>query len=450
MAHILLVDDDMPYRSALSQLLSDAGHAVVEAEDGLVAQNCLNTPNNFDLTISDIRMPKCDGVQFLRWSKSKSRMPVILITGFSEILETAEASRIGADGFLAKPFKFDEIQSLISEVLRGPKNDMIELTEIDHQYCKVPVESFVTGSNINYNIFHRMSETKYLKIANRGEDILNSRIEFYKSQGMRNLYLAKDDFTKYVGFTLDLAKKMGKNSQISTERKRDFLRYTGELILEQIFIDPVDAEEFESAKDFTQTTLEVIQEQDDVFSLLYSLNTHADFLYAHSLGVSLYSVILARHLKWHWTPKLFKISLAGLLHDIGLKEIPKAIVEKSRASLTQEERTLFESHSARGMELLNSIRGIPEDVILVSYQHHENNTGTGYPQHLYRSKIHPFARLVAIADIFCDYTIHKPGYERLSAGDAIKLMKSREAALEPDYFLALKQVFKFSATDEEQ
>ncbi|MGE3760278.1 MAG: HD-GYP domain-containing protein, partial [Pseudobdellovibrionaceae bacterium] len=134
----------------------------------------------------------------------------------------------------------------------------------------------------------------------------------------------------------------------------------------------------------------------------------------------------------------------GLLHDVGLKEIPREIIENPRAQLTMEERRIFESHSHRGMEILNKVPGLSEDVILSAYQHHEANTGEGYPQHLHRLKIHPVAKLITTANTFCEFTIARPGQSTLSADIALKHMKIRESTLEADFFSALKRVFKFN------
>lgn len=444
MAHILLVDDDIEYRAALKSLLTAAGHQVEEAEDGVLAQEMLGR-TSFDITISDIRMPKCDGIQLLTWSKSRSKMPIVLITGFSEILEATEAAKIGADGFLAKPFKFDDVEKLIKDILSGQKKSLEG--DVDDQYCRVSVENFITGSNINFNIFHRITNTKYIKIANRGEDIVDSRIENYKSKGMRNLYLTKSDYAKYVGFNISL-RKGNQRPTASDEKKRSFVEYTAGLIFEQVVLGGVEKEEFGVAKDFTLTTIELIHEQAEVISLLEALNKHGVYLYTHALSVSLYSVLVARELKWHWTPKLFNISLAGLLHDIGLKEVSKETIEKSRLEHTAEERRLFETHSARGMEILNQISGMSDDVILTAYQHHELNNGEGYPQHLHRLKIHPVARLVGVIDVFCDHVIQKPGQQKVGPQEALKMMSRRENSFEPEYFSALKKIFKFNPTAE--
>jgi putative nucleotidyltransferase with HDIG domain len=442
-ARILLADDDDYYRSALKGVLQSLGHEVVEAGDGRGAQHILAI-QEFDLLISDIRMPHFSGVDLLQWAKAETRLPVILITGFSHIDETRRATELGADGFLLKPFKAEEIQALISGLAQKDEIAPSAKAEVDALYCKVPLDDFVTGSKIFFSIYVRISSRLYVKIAHQGQDVSLDRIESYKQKGVRFLYLTREDFAKYVKFSLHLLKKVGAAPQLPAEKKREFLRYTSEIVLEQLFVEGADREEFDVAKDLVQTTLSLLQDQDQALVLLETLNRHADFLYAHSLAVSLYSSMIARAMRWTSTPVQFKISLAGLLHDVGMKEIPRPVLERPRISMTQEERSQYETHAQRGRDLLGQLSNIPEEIIQIASQHHENCDGTGYPRLLSRAKIHPMARLIAVADVFCEYALKTPYQEAMTATQAVQQMElNYPTALDAEYFSALKKACGF-------
>ena len=102
---------------------------------------------------------------------------------------------------------------------------------------------------------------------------------------------------------------------------------------------------------------------------------------------------------------LFKLAIGGLFHDIGKKEIPLEILKKPRAILTSQERALIESHTARGRDILETNRTIPSEVILIAYEHHEDNLGQGYPQRIAKERIHPFSRIVSLANAVVEYTL---------------------------------------------
>ncbi|MDU4961660.1 MAG: HD domain-containing protein [Sporomusaceae bacterium] len=121
--------------------------------------------------------------------------------------------------------------------------------------------------------------------------------------------------------------------------------------------------------------------------LLVSDHNLADQLTRHSVMVAFISSVIGRQMKLA-EADIHTLVLAGLLHDIGKFVIPK---EEDRNPL---------SHVISGAKLLRNVDGLPQEVILSVLQHHECMDGTGFPMAKEADKIHPFARIVAIADIF--------------------------------------------------
>jgi DNA-binding response OmpR family regulator len=103
-ARVLLVDDEEELRELISFELQDAGYEVVEAGCGNDAMTLLKT-ESYDFVISDIRMPRGDGVSLLKWivSELASRPKVFLMTGFAEVTRE-QVVELGAEDLLEKPF----------------------------------------------------------------------------------------------------------------------------------------------------------------------------------------------------------------------------------------------------------------------------------------------------------------------------------------------------------
>lgn len=443
MSKILIVEDDDTFREILKATIKKSGHEVEGASDGKSAQYILGV-RDFDIVLTDVKMPEVDGIELLNWIKAKKKLPVILMTGFSEILETKKAAELGADGFLPKPFSETDLEDAIKSSLEKKGEDHQEQENVDESYCRVGIEDFTSGKEIPFSIHLRLPSGRYVKIAYKGEDISLDRIKAYKSKGVHYLYLSNEDFSQYVGLTMRISKALVGAKKISRDKKQNFLRHAGEVILEKVHVNGVSQASFQESNDFLQTTLSVVSENEDLVNLLTALNKHADFLYAHSLGVSLYSVMLAKQLKWTSAPTIFKVSMGGLFHDIGKKEIDRSILEKNRVQMSQSERSELETHARRGMEILSSIEGIPEEVIQIAHQHHENCAGMGYPLALTRGKISPLARLISVANIFCEYAIAGPQNSGMSAIDSItQMVQFRQDGLDQQFLGALKELFGF-------
>ncbi|MEQ1681132.1 MAG: sigma-54 dependent transcriptional regulator [Nitrospira sp.] len=117
MEKILVIDDEQSLRDVLSIMLKRAGYAVTSAMDGEEAIELLNK-EIFDLVITDLRMPKIDGMEVLKAVKSASPETVVLIiTAFASADSAVEAMKQGAYDYLTKPFQVDEVQLIIRNAL---------------------------------------------------------------------------------------------------------------------------------------------------------------------------------------------------------------------------------------------------------------------------------------------------------------------------------------------
>lgn len=116
-ARILVVDDEPGMRDMLSFELSAHGYQVVTAENGMEALEQFKR-QAFDLVISDLKMPKMDGMALLdELTKVDPSIEVIMATGFGTVETAVEAMKKGAYGFIQKPFNLDEAYALIERAL---------------------------------------------------------------------------------------------------------------------------------------------------------------------------------------------------------------------------------------------------------------------------------------------------------------------------------------------
>jgi len=444
MKNILLVEDDDSFRGILKKTLSEIYH-VMEATNGKLARELLETTADIHLIISDVQMPHYSGVELLEWVKKNKPIPFILMTGFSHILETQKAHEIGADDFLPKPFKEEDLLEKLSKILGEEPRKIDEkppVTDMDREFCKIPIEDFVAEKEMDYGIYIRISKTKYIKISHKGGKLSEEKIQAFREKSVTHLYIRQEDFSKLVGFTLLVSKAVSASGKVDNTKKMRFMQYTGEMIVQQAYVAGTDEALFRNAKDFLTTSLDILTEDEETFTLLSLLSNHTDYLYAHSLGVAMFSVMMAKQLGWQSPQTLFKLAFAGLFHDIGKKEIPPEILAKTRTMLTQQERTLLESHTTRGMEILQSLKTAPSEVIQVAYEHHEDVLGQGFPQGLGKLKLHPYSLIVSVANIFCEHTIPSPQNPTpRTATEAIQAMQTYKlASLDAQSFEALKKI----------
>ena len=113
-ARVMVVDDETMVRTILDKLLSLKGHTVTQAESGQTALRLAET-NDFDLVFTDLGMPEMNGRQLARELRARHPdLPIILLTGDTEAGEPGEE----VDEVLSKPFKIDQLEATIQNILR--------------------------------------------------------------------------------------------------------------------------------------------------------------------------------------------------------------------------------------------------------------------------------------------------------------------------------------------
>ena len=119
MARILIAEDDDVLRNFLMRALGGDGHELTEAADGASALEALNHSNgNFDLLLTDVKMPVMDGIALaLETGRSHPDVAIMLMTGYADQHERAHGLDALVHDVLAKPFSIDEITGAVREAL---------------------------------------------------------------------------------------------------------------------------------------------------------------------------------------------------------------------------------------------------------------------------------------------------------------------------------------------
>jgi DNA-binding response OmpR family regulator len=116
-ARILLVDDEQSIQTLLSYPLRKEGYDVVQATDGRQALDRFEE-QPFDLVVLDLMLPKVDGLEVCRQLRSRSAVPIIMLTAKSEEIDKVVGLELGADDYITKPFSMREFSSRIKAALR--------------------------------------------------------------------------------------------------------------------------------------------------------------------------------------------------------------------------------------------------------------------------------------------------------------------------------------------
>lgn len=114
---ILVVDDEPAMVGALGALLGQAGHRIVAAYDGEEALRRFRSESP-DLVLLDLAMPGMDGATVCRTIRAESDTPIVVVSGEGDRAATVELLDLGADDYIRKPFRADELLARVRAVMR--------------------------------------------------------------------------------------------------------------------------------------------------------------------------------------------------------------------------------------------------------------------------------------------------------------------------------------------
>ena len=120
MATILIADDAASIRQLVSFTLKDAGHQILEADNGQKGFEIASSTGKIDLVISDVNMPEMDGIELtkqIRALPNHKGTPILLLTTESAADKKAEGKSAGATGWLVKPFKPEQLVATVNKVI---------------------------------------------------------------------------------------------------------------------------------------------------------------------------------------------------------------------------------------------------------------------------------------------------------------------------------------------
>jgi len=121
MAHLLVIDDDAAVRQTVRAMLLDAGHSVIEADNGATGIAHV-TQGAIDVVLTDIIMPGTEGVETIQQIRRlRPTMKIIAMSGsYSSDAYLSAAAKLGAQAILKKPFRTAELRDAIDKVLVLP------------------------------------------------------------------------------------------------------------------------------------------------------------------------------------------------------------------------------------------------------------------------------------------------------------------------------------------
>lgn len=183
-----------------------------------------------------------------------------------------------------------------------------------------------------------------------------------------------------------------------------------------------------AASSISSDLMKAITDNDAIAIDISTLKVSDEYTFKHSVDVASMSMIIAKRFGLD-DKQVYQIGISGLLHDLGKSQIPNEILNKP-GKLSDEEFTIMKNHPLLGYNIIKDKPDITQEIKMGVLQHHEKINGRGYPLGLEGNRIHNYARILSVADIYDALVTERPYKKAFTPRDAVEMIMAMTGELD--------------------
>jgi putative nucleotidyltransferase with HDIG domain len=297
------------------------------------------------------------------------------------------------------------------------------------------VETLVDNSTTDFDLFISL-QNHFILYSGNGYKWQRSELSDLLLGGHSRFFIRNADMTKAHMYQEMMKLPLIEKSQAPAERIQS-IEQIGAKFVKCLYEGEITGSCVNKAENIAQTMVDCIAEDRSCIASLSGLADHDYYTYYHSVRVSSYAVAIAISLGMKDPALLRDIALGGIFHDVGKKDVPLALINKT-GPLTDAEWKMMKSHPEVGHEKISStiLSHVPREIVL---HHHEKRNGKGYPHGLDANSLLPEVQIATLADIFDALTSSRSYQNKRTKYEALDFIKHRLLKEEvcPEAFKAL-------------
>jgi putative nucleotidyltransferase with HDIG domain len=276
---------------------------------------------------------------------------------------------------------------------------------------------------------HLPANNKTLRYSNAGEVLSEEKAAKLEKYNITSVYVSIEQMPEFYKYSAERLKDLNSGNPMGITERRDRMQKAVRSLITGMVTNAAKEGTIEEGRallaDCQNIVSSYIMDSPDgkIYQRVLALAGDMSDAYSHCTNVSTYAALFAMGLS---TGNPEELAMAGLLHDIGMVDVPEDVQAKDERKRTEEEQATYEKHVEATIALIKNRKLLlSENVLKIILQHHERFDGRGYPKGLPGSRIAVEAQILGIADRFDYMTSVRAGRKRMTPAQALKYLKNQ-------------------------
>ncbi len=316
------------------------------------------------------------------------------------------------------------------------------------RYLPIPIES-LDEEVLTLDIYLRQAERGQFALY-RGKGIPFSSKDHKRlvERGVRFVYIPAEQHREYRKALVARLDRLYDDPKLKHDERARIIRTASTQLIEEALSDPTAEGAIESVTDLGDQFANWLEKDPQKFSYLLDISEHDFYTATHMLNVGIGCGILMSRLCPE-EPELVQLAFeGGLLHDIGKRDVPEAILNKE-GQLEESEWKQIQRHPSLGYEILSEHGGLHSVILEMTRDHHEHLDGTGYPSGRKADDLSLAARVCAVVDVFDAISAARPYRGPTPPLDTLKILaQGAGAQFDADALMAWTKYISQSLKDD--
>jgi HD-GYP domain-containing protein (c-di-GMP phosphodiesterase class II) len=287
---------------------------------------------------------------------------------------------------------------------------------------EISPESLRTGS-LPFDLWTNDESGQLAIVLYKGQDV-NEFIKKWLVEKGNTLFVLEEDLERLSEYATEKLSDIVNDEEVETKEKIKFIYLVGKTTVRKLLDNPNNGFVAKESERLVTSYLESFLIDPDAARDLLMLTANDQYMYSHAMNVATFNLLLGYKVFGDDRKTLWDLGIAGLLHDIGKTRIDAKILNKP-GPLNADEMKMMRKHSEYSHDIIKQ-HGYKREIQFAGRNHHERLDGDGYPDKLNGDRIHLFAKITAVSDVYDALTSSRIYAPEFTHTEALKTMLRAE------------------------